>query len=180
MPDMKADSDSFVNLLNVYKNKFIADSNTIAASVPEVPRETVDRFCRNIKHIHLVRFRSLAQEYASPQIDAEPSTHMYLYMLFRAAQLFKRQNGRNPGSLDAAADIKALTSLVSDTFRVSAPADLVAEFCRAGGSQLHSMSSFMGGVASQEVIKLLTRQYIPMNHTLIYNGIDSTSSVLKL
>jgi amyloid beta precursor protein binding protein 1 len=48
---------------------------------------------------------------------------------------------------------------------------------RIGSSEFHNVSAWMGGVASQEVIKLLTHQYTPLNHTLIYNGLKSTSDV---
>lgn len=37
----------------------------------------------------------------------------------------------------------------------------------------------MGGLVSQEVIKLITKQYIPLEGTCIFNGIRSTMSVVK-
>ena len=42
---------------------------------------------------------------------------------------------------------------------------------------LLSQSTATAGVASQEVVKLITHQYIPMCHTLVFNGIagDSTT-----
>lgn len=36
----------------------------------------------------------------------------------------------------------------------------------------------MGGLVSQEAIKLITRQYVPLNGTCIFNGIRSTTSVI--
>jgi amyloid beta precursor protein binding protein 1 len=50
---------------------------------------------------------------------------------------------------------------------------------RAGSSELHSIASYMGGVTAQEVIKLITGQYIPMGGVYVYNGIHSTSHALK-
>ena len=34
-------------------------------------------------------------------------------------------------------------------------------------SELHTVSSLIGGIASQEIIKLLTRQFVPMNNTYV-------------
>jgi amyloid beta precursor protein binding protein 1 len=48
--------------------------------------------------------------------------------------------------------------------------------CRAGGSELANIASLLGGMVSQEVIKLITKQYIPMNNTVIFDGVRSTSS----
>lgn len=44
------------------------------------------------------------------------------------------------------------------------------EILRYGRSKLHCVSSFLGGVASQEACKLVMSQYLPMNHTFIYDG----------
>ena len=51
---------------------------------------------------------------------------------------------------------------------------------RAGASELHTVSSLLGGIVSQEAIKVLTRQYVPMENTVIINTIKSTSSVYSL
>lgn len=34
--------------------------------------------------------------------------------------------------------------------------DLINEICRFGASELHAVSAFIGGIASQEVIKVLS------------------------
>jgi hypothetical protein len=51
---------------------------------------------------------------------------------------------------------------------------------RFGAAELHNIASFMGGVASQEAIKLITHQYTPLNNTFLYNGMNSTSQVWTL
>ena len=60
------------------------------------------------------------------------------------------------------------------------PDDLVAEFCRWGGSEMHAIASVMGGIASQEVIKAATHQYLPLNNTFIFNGSNGTTATLEL
>ena len=52
--------------------------------------------------------------------------------------------------------------------------------CRYGGSELHSVAAVMGGVASQEVLKLLTHQFVPLNHTFVFNGVHGASQTFAL
>ncbi|KIZ02954.1 hypothetical protein MNEG_5000 [Monoraphidium neglectum] len=49
-----------------------------------------------------------------------------------------------------------------------------------GASELHVVAAVMGGMAAQEAIKLITRQFVPFGGTLIYNATTSTTSVLDL
>lgn len=42
------------------------------------------------------------------------------------------------------------------------------------------VAAVMGGMAAQEAIKLITRQFVPFGGTLIYNATTSTTSVLDL
>lgn len=51
---------------------------------------------------------------------------------------------------------------------------------RAAHSSLPSTSALMGGIVAQEAIKLITRQYIPADNTVVYDGIKQASGVFKL
>lgn len=52
--------------------------------------------------------------------------------------------------------------------------------CSFGGAEIHTIASYMGGVAAQETIKIITRQYVPINNTYLYNGASQTSTILQL
>lgn len=51
--------------------------------------------------------------------------------------------------------------------------DILDEHKRVGFQELHSIAAVTGSVAAQEVIKLITQQYVPINGTWIFNGIQS-------
>lgn len=53
--------------------------------------------------------------------------------------------------------------------------DLINECCRFGNSQLHPVAAVMGGVVSQEVLKVVTEQFTPLSNWLVYNAIKSTT-----
>lgn len=54
------------------------------------------------------------------------------------------------------------------------------EIVRYGGSELHNISALIGGIASQEAVKIITHQFIPINNTYIYNGIASCGATYAL
>ncbi|RMY42356.1 hypothetical protein D0865_12031 [Hortaea werneckii] len=58
--------------------------------------------------------------------------------------------------------------------------DFCMELVRAGGGELHNIASLMGGLISQEVIKIITRQYVPVDNTCLFDGVKSRSQVLRL
>jgi len=54
------------------------------------------------------------------------------------------------------------------------------EVSRAGGGELHNISAVTGGMVAQEMIKIITKQYIPTDNTCIFDGIGSRCQVLRL
>ena len=58
--------------------------------------------------------------------------------------------------------------------------DCCVELTRAGGCEPHVIASFMGGVGAQVALKVLLKQYVPINNTLLYNGIHCSSATWKL
>jgi hypothetical protein len=45
------------------------------------------------------------------------------------------------------------------------------EMTRYGGIELHNISSFMGGIAAQEAVKIITHLYVPLPGLFVFNGI---------
>lgn len=54
------------------------------------------------------------------------------------------------------------------------------EVARTEGAELHNISAVIGGMVAQEMIKIITKQYIPIDNTCIFDGIDSRCQVLRL
>ena len=52
--------------------------------------------------------------------------------------------------------------------------------CRYGGAELHAVAALVGGIAAQEVIKLVTRQYVPFCHTFLLHTASGASVTLEL
>lgn len=57
---------------------------------------------------------------------------------------------------------------------------ITEEVARAKGGELHNISALTGGMVAQEVIKIITRQYIPIDNLCIFDGISSRAQVLRI
>jgi len=51
---------------------------------------------------------------------------------------------------------------------------------RYGGSEVHTIAALVGGVAAQEVVKVVTHQFEIADNTYLYNGISSASATMSL
>jgi len=74
--------------------------------------------------------------------------------------------------------VATLCQLISPEIQVEEK--FVRELLRYGTSKLHVTSSYLGGVASQEAIKLIMSQFVPINHTLIFDGIHGKGQVFNI
>lgn len=54
------------------------------------------------------------------------------------------------------------------------------EVARTSGAELHNTSALTGGMVAQEMIKIITKQYIPVDNTCIFDGMCSRAQVLHL
>lgn len=56
----------------------------------------------------------------------------------------------------------------------------VEELVRLGPSEVHNVAAMVGGVAAQEALKVILRQFLPNNNTLIVNCIHARQTSLRL
>ena len=63
------------------------------------------------------------------------------------------------------------TSLIKD--------DYVHEVCRYGAAEPHAMAALIGGCAAHEAIKLLTKQYVPVDNLFLFNSMTMNTVTLK-
>lgn len=58
--------------------------------------------------------------------------------------------------------------------------NVVKEIERADGAELHNISALTGGMVAQEVIKVLTKQYVPVDNTCVFDGVASRAAVFNI
>eukprot|EP00252_Welwitschia_mirabilis_P011517 TRINITY_DN25784_c0_g1_i2.p1 TRINITY_DN25784_c0_g1~~TRINITY_DN25784_c0_g1_i2.p1 ORF type:complete len:527 (-),score=124.25 TRINITY_DN25784_c0_g1_i2:341-1921(-) len=206
IPDMTSSTEYYVSLQKVYQAKAEADYLAMEHRVrkilkiigrqPEsITSASIKTFCKNARKITVCRFRSLEEEFESPLTfelqkyfgDVDNNAAIF-YLLLRAVDHFAMLYNRYPGVFDTELEedvpkLKSIAMGLLSEMGLNGPClseDLIYEMCRFGASEIHAVAAFIGGIASQESIKLITKQFVPFTGTFIFNGIDQRSQVLGI
>ena len=149
---------------------------------------------------------ALAAKLADP--DATAAWCAARYVVARAVDVFRETRGRYPGTplstgpsnsedtnsttvntaCDVDADVEALRAIVETTLdAIGAEADrartgaleaMTTEAARCAGGEPHAVAAVLGGVGAQEVIKLVTDQFEPEAHTLVYDAAKAVTAAV--
>ncbi|KAL4977633.1 hypothetical protein BDW66DRAFT_132098 [Aspergillus desertorum] len=209
LPDMKAQSADYVSLQNIYKTKARRDvaevTEVIRRTESQLGRAAkvadldIEIFCKNASHIRVVRGRGI------PEVNGDVHTKKQLqvgldndeslipvYLAFQVLDTVVTGVQEGKYQHDALTDEALWSSEIDRLLGViasDAPVDDEArdrvlaaaqEVRRTEGGELHNISSLTGGLVAQESLKVLTRQYVPLDNTCIFNGIRSSSAMYKL
>jgi len=213
IPDMTADTRSYVDLQQIYREKGLRDADVVkgylqatlkslGVAEDKIPDDEIRLFCKNSLFLHVIRYSTIIDELDPSKINME-SLGMSLvdwttgdespadgcwYLAFRVADKFYQEHGRFPGEKTNAheQDFVALRHHGDELMKSlglepsQLPEAHLKELCRYGNSQIHTIAAIMGGIAAQEIIKLVTVQWIPLDNTFVFNGIHSTSSAIRV
>ncbi|KAI1383604.1 uncharacterized protein F4822DRAFT_434718 [Hypoxylon trugodes] len=197
LPDMKAQSSVYVKLQSIYKEKARKDVQEVlntARAIPggkDVDPAEVDLFCKNARFVKLInatpKKADLDEIYEAEKTNDEeaeamkaatkgefilPMSNFFIYLALVATS----------HNIASTADeiMSSVTNIVPKTAENQRALQAAQEVARAGGGELHNISAVTGGMVAQEVIKIITKQYIPIENTCIFDGISSRCQVLRL
>ncbi|KDE08124.1 hypothetical protein MVLG_01605 [Microbotryum lychnidis-dioicae p1A1 Lamole] len=170
--------------------------------------EEIETFVKHSAYLKVVRGRSLRMEIEDSLLSEEgklkeaieaskwdvvPTRAVEIYLTLRGAEVFYERRGREPGTgegdEEGTADREDLVGIVKEVVEgLGGGLDEEAweeiektcwEVCRAGASDLPQIAALLGGMVAQEAIKIVTKQYGPLNGTCVLNGIASATGVVK-
>lgn len=169
IPDMTAESKSYIDLQNIYRTQAINDAELVYKRAQQhlqelnLPSESItDKeiklFCREIASISVLRGSCIADEYEKSPNESvnviangleSSNASMLLYVALRAFDRFQSEHGSHPGDIYVEADtarIKAIACKLLSDWGISTPFsdDWAHELCRYGGAEIHSVSAFLG------------------------------------
>eukprot|EP01083_Nonionella_stella_P124561 376212_1 len=201
----KARAQRDYELIKGYVAKRLEEVKKDKASISE---ELMDRFVRNVRSLKVVRTRSVEAEYTTPNTEEYDELYMDMsmfeektdeeqpfqplmvnwYWAFRSLDVFYDANKRMPGDVkeNIENDIKQLVEIQSKLYADNKLGDkeivkeCLEEMTRFGACEMHNVGAFVGGVASQGIMKILLRQFYSFNHTYVFNGIHCDGKVLNL
>ncbi|MCO5596227.1 hypothetical protein L7F22_050287 [Adiantum nelumboides] len=235
LPDMKAQSSTYVQLQKLYKNKASRDVqqlqhyleeilNQVGLPINAISQDEIESFAKHTSYLKLIRGRLLSDRLDKSDVNAismafmdpvNPVTIPYHVALVASEDFASENGGRYPGSNLALSlniigsegkgnesdaemesepaleqDINTLVSLANarlsvwgvelDEDQLELVQDACAEVARSGHADLPNTAALLGGVAAQEAIKLVTRQYVPLDNVAIYDGVKQAIGVFKL
>lgn len=129
IPDMTADTESYINLQNVYRQKALHDGDLVNKRAQQLLRELnlpsemikekdVKLFCREFNTIAALKGSSIADEYEKPsvsviarEIEAAPNSLMMIYVVLRALDKFESEHGTSPGDIYVESDTARIKSI---------------------------------------------------------------------
>ena len=195
----KSDREAVADLVQKALSNLSLPPTTISS-------EVIDRYCKNARDLQCIRYRSVKDEVMdqternAPENISEdlsesvmpglgddgPQSPLLWYIGTRASEEFRESCGRYPSDQRDADQVKRIADGLAAHLGIAANVNFshshACEMVRYGSPkvELHNTGAILGGVAAQEAVKLLTRQYIPFDNTYAFNGIACKSEVIKV
>lgn len=210
LPDMASDTKNYISLQTLYKIKAHQDKQLFTREVKkivdqinpkntyeedpltEIQSELINIFCKNCLYLHVTNGSQLLSnpqllskvlKNDSSEFDDEKFNTLGIYYGLFTFNLFVEKYQRRPRK----EELQQFIELFCHEFEVASistiPPSLLnvfEEIISHGTTNYHNISSFLGGIASQEVLKLTTSQYIPLDNLLVFDGIRSISEKWKM
>ncbi|KAL2120808.1 hypothetical protein VTJ04DRAFT_4835 [Mycothermus thermophilus] len=201
LPDMKAKSNVYVQLQNIYKAKARKDAAEILEAVRAMPGgdrvdpAEVELFCKNAAFVKLVNATGgpnaktskadRLKAVADTEFTNDKTAEMALAPLSLLPIYLALQATAHHVDVDAPLSADDILSVISQRVLPGAETNkrviqAAQEVARAAGGELHNVAALTGGLVAQETIKIITKQYIPIDNTCIYDGIAGRCQVLRL
>ncbi|TID31026.1 hypothetical protein CANINC_000387 [Pichia inconspicua] len=148
LPDMEASTDAYMSLKSLHEEKAASDFNIFHFYVKEI----LQSLHRSDDEVDLTLLRSFIRncrriklQVAVPWTQPDLSSTNQIYASF--ARLYT-------------------------TYDNTPPSPEFIELNRANGKELHNIAAIIGGIAAQEIVKIITQQYIPIDNGVVFDGIQ--------
>jgi len=172
--DMASSTENYIKLQNIYKSAATSDLKKFIALLPNlnknasIPPQKVEQFCKNASEIAIVKntipFHVEIQKKITfseiQKMIENDSYNLKIWWLIYMKYILKSSN--------IEFDLGALPKNIEIALN---------EYNRLENLEFHPVATIIGNITAQETIKLITKQYIPLNGTLIYDGISEISAI---
>lgn len=193
LPDMTSKTSNYVKLQSIYHQKAMEDRRRftkklleklveIGCSEEDINEDMVTSFCKNAAFLYvskgsLLQFSESILKELELAISSD-SEQNSLVVYFGILALQKWSEMKVAGGFSSYLELfKSLFSLKEISVNAS---NILKELFLHDIPSYHNTCSLMGGITGQEVLKILTQQYIPLDNLFIFNGVASTSEKWKI
>lgn len=188
IPDMQCSTEQYVALKNIYAAKHMQDKAQLASFIANYAKTALDpvfldAFAKNARFMACIWGTSLKTKIPKHILEENPPG-LGIYLALQTLDYFHTQNGRLPSTADSNLDVlcKTKMALLNDFVPVGSSdcQNVLHELARADGNPVHNVCTILGGIAAQEVVKIITAHYIPLDNCLVYDGVHGKAYTLKV
>lgn len=170
---------------------------------PPIPDRDIEAFCKNAAHIKVVHGRQIPQISSNSDsitlkaIRTQLGFPDSLVSVFIATQILDgvvdeiQDTSNDHRSINDDALWKSHTERILALLTRDDPTPLdsdarenihkaIQELRRSEGGELHNIASLAGGLVAQESLKVITKQYGPLDNTCVFDGARSRSEMYRL
>lgn len=195
LPDMASKTSTYVKLQKIFRAKCLEDQQLfklillgifrrIGRSETELNDESISTFCKNAAFLYMSHgspyayTEELKKELLETEDYSSNAATLAIYFGIMALQEWKEI--RQTDTFDNYLEFFK-SSLFTDKVDFSEKVvNVLKELFLHQTSNYHNISSFIGGIAAQEVLKITTEQYIPLDNLYVYDGVRSVSCKWKV
>lgn len=184
LPDMVSDTKSYVAMQKLYHEKSLVDQAkflekvkyvmiSIGRDIDDIDDQVIKLFCKNARQLYVAEGSASAYSHALIEslLDSKTegtSRNMNLLAIYFGMLALKNVE-------ESQVDFKIVTNefktIIQKQDLPQLITDTIAELVAHSTRDYHNMCAFMGGVVSQEILKLATVQYVPVDNLFIYDGV---------
>ncbi|AET41157.1 Ula1p Ecym_7323 [Eremothecium cymbalariae DBVPG len=162
IPDMESNTERYIQLKKCYKDKSKQDVDRFVACLEDCSdidvKSMAPLFCENVQQLRTVDFSKLVcPEDCLNKLGNYKHDSAALLAVLIVHQYDLKYTLNSSAQFNYADSIKKLKS-----------------------KNLYPTNAFIGGFVSQEVMKLLTHQYVPLENTFVFDGLQKSAESFRL
>ncbi|OAX41832.1 hypothetical protein K503DRAFT_734837 [Rhizopogon vinicolor AM-OR11-026] len=182
LPDMKSDTQNYIQLQRLYKARAEEEKQAFKSYL-QVPVDDamVDSFIKNAHALVVLRGKTWGAFDEDKGALAESLSTMpketCIHLALSALSLLQASDTSVSPSAES---IRAkMQSIVGQSIKLPDEADdAIGEIARAPFSELPNTAAFLGGMVAQEVIKMITKQYVPVKGYCVIDLIETWTGTI--
>ncbi|RDB30881.1 NEDD8-activating enzyme E1 regulatory subunit [Hypsizygus marmoreus] len=182
LPDMKASTESYIHLQTLYKTRAEEEKKRFTELL-DVPLDDalVDTFVRNAHGLKLLKGKKWGALDRDPGdlLKALATTPKELAIHLSLSALASISAKHEPAITVEALTAEAQALLPPGTELPDEFDDAVGEIARAPTADLPNTAALLGGLVAQEVIKVITKQYVPIESYCTVDLVETWTGVVK-
>lgn len=192
LPDMVTTTSSYVTLQNIYRDKAALDQHTFTQIVKKLFNEfgfteapdqaSITCFCKSAAHLYVTNGSRLSTDSSLldelSRLSSQPhDSRLLLVVYFGMLALDHSKEQGNEGFEHFCSEFCQITKIEKDLNEETKK--ILQELFLHDCPGYLNVCSYMGGIVSQEILKMVTAQYIPLDNLYIFDGINSVSEKWK-